>query len=66
MRNISINPDLIMGTLSTSLIEPWWEKYWIIKSDIMITDSLRYFFFELKFFFIPVSSSENRRRKKNQ
>lgn len=56
VHNTSLNSDEIMKTLSSSLIDSWWENYWVIGIDLMISRRILYMSVEFKYYFLSVSS----------
>lgn len=54
-----------MASLGNSLLDPWWEHHWIIKAELMVKDHFRYFFADFKFYFLSVSTLQDRRRQQN-
>lgn len=62
---MTINSDAFMSILSTSFIEPWWEQYWILKTQITNIDQHQYFMLEIKFYYLSVSTHQKKSHQKH-
>lgn len=58
---MTIDANSLMSTLSNSMTEPWWENYWVVKSQFINFDQHQYLSAEIKFYFISVSTLQKKR-----
>lgn len=57
---MTLNAESLMTMLSNSVIDRWWENYWIIKSRIMDVDKRPYFSVEIKFYILSQAQKPSR------
>jgi len=55
-----------MSTLGQTLIERWWENYWIAKMQIMNVENRLLSKIEMHFYFLSIPLIKNNRRTKHK
>lgn len=64
IQNMTVNADALMAVLSTSLIDPWWEHYWILKCQLINFDKQNLFSMEMKFYFLSLPTFQKKNKSK--